>query len=335
MGGKSSDNSEMVNMQKEQAAEARQKEADRQARIDKGLAAITAAFEGSPVMATRAKNYTAAAPAAGTTSGTAVSGLPAGYTYKQISTGGGGGANTGRVVQYNTGGGHDFGPSGGATYSSTGTGRAGDGGSYSLTGGGQSGGGGTTKWVVVGPDGKQYDVGSQIGGTESYATGETTGGFDDSFYDKFKQSILDYYMPQVEDQYGKAKEQTTYGLARAGTLQSSAATDEAARLAKENKLNRANVVSQADTGAADLRSRVAQEKAKAESTLYATEDPDVAANQALAAVKDVSVAQPELSPLGQIFQTALIGGANAYTGARNQYLTNEYNKKRAATQVVA
>ena len=326
MGGKKSDNGEMVRMQKEQATEARQKETDRQARIDKGLASIKAAFQGSPVMATKTGSYDwSGFGNAAKTAGGAVSGLPAGYTY--VNTGDGGTAVVPTSTANTWNATHDH------TMQVSNAAQPSGGGGTSKTGGGTGGTVNTAKWAVKGPDGKIYQPGEVIPTSESYATGETTGGFDDEFYDKFKQSILDYYMPQVEDQYGKAKDQTTYGLARAGTLQSSAATDEAARLAKENDLNRANVVSQADTGAAGLRQRVAQEQAKAESTLYATEDPDVATNQALAAVKDVSVAQPELSPLGQIFQTALIGGANAYTGARNQNLINEY-KKKTGTQVV-
>lgn len=336
MGGKKQDNSAMVNEQKAQATEARQKETDRQARIDKGLASIKAAFEGSPVMATKTGSYDwSGFGNAAKTAGGQVSGLPSGYTY--VDTGGGGTAvvPTSTANTWNATHDHTMQVSNTAR-SGTGSGSPQSGGNGTLTSSGAAGSGGTVntaKWAVKGPDGKIYQPGEVIPTSESYATGETTGGFDDAFYDKFKQSILDYYMPQVEDQYGKAKDQTTYGLARAGTLQSSAATDEAARLAKENDLNRANVVSQADTGAAGLKSRVAQEQAKATSTLYATEDPDVATNQALAAVKDVSVAQPELTPLGQVFQTALIGGANAYTGARNQNLINEYKKKTGTTVV--
>jgi len=330
----------MVDMQKEQATEARQKETDRQARIDQGLAAITAAFEGSPVMATKTGSYDwSGFGDAAKTAGGQVSGLPAGYTY--VNTAGGGtavvptssvSASTGAGGGRGAGSGGSGGSTSGATSYSSSPSR--QGGIVTDTRNTSGGTVNTAKWAVKGPDGKIYQPGEVIPTSESYATGETTGGFDDSFYDKFKQSILDYYMPQVEDQYGKAKDQTTYGLARAGTLQSSAATDEAARLAKENELNRANVVSQADTGAAGLRSRVAQERAKAESTLYATEDPDVATNQALAAVKDVSVAQPELTPLGQVFQTALIGGANAYTGARNQNLINQYKKRTGSGTTV-
>jgi hypothetical protein len=149
-------------------------------------------------------------------------------------------------------------------------------------------------------------------------------GFGDDYYNKYKKGVVDYYAPQVAEQYGDAKDQLTYGLARAGTLKSSVATDEQAKLDEQNKLNNADIQNKADTNAANIRGRVETEKANATNQLYATENPDVAANQATGAVRNISLDQPELSPLGSIFKTALIGGANAVTGYKNQSLYNKY-----------
>ena len=169
--------------------------------------------------------------------------------------------------------------------------------------------------MIRGPDGKLYKKGESIPYYEQYDTGETTGGIGQSFYDKFKQGMLDYYTPQVAEQYGKAKDETTFRHARAGTLRSTSAAESAADLSKQNEIRKGEVLSKADAAAADLKSRVAAEKAKAESQLYATEDPDVATNQALAAITNISAEQPELTPLGQIFDIASIGGANYMKGA--------------------
>ena len=115
MGGKSQDNSAMINEQKAQAEEARQKETARQGRLAQGLAGIKAAFEGAPTMGKRAGNFdwgnfntatsgsgdaqTQALGAmfgsnfvnalkrnagAGAAVGQQVQGLPAGYTVVQI-----------------------------------------------------------------------------------------------------------------------------------------------------------------------------------------------------------------------------------------------------------
>jgi hypothetical protein len=187
------------------------------------------------------------------------------------------------------------------------------------TGGSNAGGHWETKVV---PGTKQV-VKPGVGTVaEQYDTGERSGGFNDEFYNKFRQGITDYYMPQVAQKYGEAKDETTYGLARAGTLRSTAAIDEAAKLAEQNRPNRAEVLAQADTGAADIRTRVAAERAKAEQQLYATENPDVATNQALAAVNNIQLDKPDLSPLGEIFKIATIGGANALSGYRNQQFQN-------------
>ena len=156
-------------------------------------------------------------------------------------------------------------------------------------------------------------------------TGATSGGFDDAFYNKYKQSVLDYYMPQVQDQYKKAQEQATYGLGRSGNLRSSAANTLVADLAKQNALNEAGVRSQADTASGDLRSQVASEENKAVSQLYATEDPEVAANTALSSVRDISLKQPDLSPLSALFNVATIGGANIYKGYQGQQGLNSFN----------
>jgi hypothetical protein len=184
---------------------------------------------------------------------------------------------------------------------------------------------GNQKWTTVTVPGTTQQVATPGGtATEQYDTGTTSGGFDEDFFNRFRQGMLDTYMPQVEKQYGEAKDDLTYGLARAGTGRSSAAVKATSDLAEENAINRANIVTKADQGAGALRSRVADERAKAESQLYATEDPDVGANQALAAVKNISLATPDTTPLGDVFKTALVGGANALTGYRGEKLKQEY-----------
>src|SRR4029077_7592784 len=61
--------------------------------------------------------------------------------------------------------------------------------------------------------------------------------FDDSFYNKYQQANLDYNLPQLTDQYDKAKMGMTYDLARAGTLRSTAAGYAQSLLEKQNAVN--------------------------------------------------------------------------------------------------
>jgi hypothetical protein len=153
-------------------------------------------------------------------------------------------------------------------------------------------------------------------------------GFDDKFYNNYEGGIVDYYMPQVADQYGDARDELTYRLARAGTGRSSAAADATADLTKQNLVNTGDVYAKADTAAGDLRNRVNKEKANAESQVQVANNPDVAVNQALAAVDNLSLEQPDMSPLGEMFKIALVGGANAMTGYRNATGVQGYDALR-------
>jgi hypothetical protein len=164
--------------------------------------------------------------------------------------------------------------------------------------------------------------------TEKYDTGKRKGGFGDDFFNKFRDAITGYYMPDVAEQYGDAKDELTYRLARAGTLRSSGAIGEQADLASQNVKNEAEVRSKADTAVGGLKDRVASERSKAESQLYATEDPNVAANQALAAVENISATKPDLTPLGAIFDIATIGGAGAASGYQNAEYLKKYGLSR-------
>jgi hypothetical protein len=306
VGGKASNSGgAMVRQQEQQAAEARTKDTDRQNRIAQGLARIRMAFEGSPVMGSRQVT-------GGYDFGRGGAGLPPGYQFVA--------ANAGTPDSYKGGYVNKVGGDHGRYYSSTANKIAGTPGSAAY---------------IRGPDGKIYRQGDTVTYDEQYDTGQNSGGFGEDFFNRFRQGMLDTYMPQVEKQYGEAKDDLTYGLARAGTGRSSAAVDATADLAEENRINRANIVTKADQGAGALRSRVADERAKAESQLYATENPDVGANQALAAVKNISLATPDTTPLGDVFKTALVGGANALTGYRGEKLKQEYglSSPRSGTKV--
>jgi hypothetical protein len=72
----------------------------------------------------------------------------------------------------------------------------------------------------------------------------------------------------------------TYDLARAGTLRSSVAGEAQGYLENENAVNEASLRAKADTDTASLRQSIASQQQQAYNQLYATEDPDVAANTA-------------------------------------------------------
>ena len=298
MGGKNTpDNSAVVNEQNQEAAQEAQKEADRQARIQQGLASIKGAFEGSPVMGTKSTPFDWSSLKPGQTDN-----LPAGYTETYIPPDTSSTTTTPAIRMASS-------PSGVPANNAAA--------SVSASAPGT--------WGLKDASGKVYKPGDALNISSQYDTGQTTGGFDDAFYNKYKQAVLDYYQPQVDKQYADAKKQAVYGLGRSGNLVSSAANDLNADLATQNAVNVAGIRNQADTAAGDLRSQVNTEEQKATSQLYATEDPEVAAQQSLASVRDISLQQPQMSPLSALFNVATIGGANVLKGYQGQQALNTFN----------
>jgi hypothetical protein len=287
MGGKSDDSSSrrMIAMQEEEAREARAKEAARKKRIDTGLSKIKAAFHGTEGKKTVAGKATKLAEGS----------LPAGYKIQEI----GGTPATTKTVQTNDE-------------------RTGRNINKTVMVPGKAG-----KKVVIGPDGKQYALGSTVTPSSVVGTGQFTGGPED-FLKEYEQGYLANYLPQVAQKFKEAKDETTYALARAGTLNSQAAADELAKLIEQNKLNEADVKTKASEAVGSLRGRLADEEAKATSQLYSTENPEVAASNALHAVQNITAEEPSTTPLGAIFDVAAIGGANYLRGGSNKYYRDKY-----------
>jgi hypothetical protein len=139
-------------------------------------------------------------------------------------------------------------------------------------------------------------------------------GFDDNYYANFATANNEYNMPQAEKQYKDATDELTFRHARAGTLNSSMSATNTANLAKQNQLGRAQVLNMGDQAAANLRNRVASEKQAVMQQLYATEDPDMAANAALTGAKNIGQDQPSMSPLGALFSVPIVGASNFMQG---------------------
>jgi hypothetical protein len=142
--------------------------------------------------------------------------------------------------------------------------------------------------------------------------------FNNAFYDKYNAANLAYNLPQLQTQYGKAKRDMTYDLARAGTLRSTAAGEAQKYLEGEKAVNEAAIRAKADVDTAGLRESIQSQKAQALNQLYATEDPGVAANTATQMVANAQLSKPNLSPLGEMFKPLIIGAGGAYQGYNNQ-----------------
>jgi hypothetical protein len=140
-----------------------------------------------------------------------------------------------------------------------------------------------------------------------------------ALYDKYETGQRDFYMPELQKQYGDARKKAFLAHAGAGTLWSSMRGDTEADIASQNALNKGQIESQIQDSVGGLRRQVASDKSSLINQLYATENPEMAANEALSRVRTISQQTPPLSPMGDLFKTAAIGLGNAFSNANNPY----------------
>lgn len=157
------------------------------------------------------------------------------------------------------------------------------------------------------------------------------GGFDDSFYDGHRKTYTDFYQPEIDKQFGNAKDQLTYALARSGTLNSTVAGEKTADLNDAYTIQTASTLSQANDAAAALRGNVNNEKSSLVSLLNATGDADRAANEATARSQQIFQKQPSYNPLGELFSGVTAGIGNYAAGQANRNAYNTYFRPAGAS----
>lgn len=138
------------------------------------------------------------------------------------------------------------------------------------------------------------------------------GGFDDNYYNKYRQAQLDYYMPELDKQFQQAQDDLTFAHARAGTLNSTMANKNVTDLLQQNDLNKANIISKADNATGQLRQSVQAQKQSLLNQLYSTENPDIAANLATNSVRTLQNATPSFDSIGDLFKNMAVGIGTGY-----------------------
>ena len=305
MGGKGatgaqSTNDQVVAMQQQQAAQATQANQERNARLSYGTQNIKNIFEGTPTGSTPldfSSITQANAPAARQTAEAAAASNPVLAQWQK--------QNPSAVTSYD----QQQGP----------TQKLANGYSWGAL---PDDGSGTPQYGLYDASGNLVNSGStsDLASTQVYSggtPGTTTSPFGDDFYNKYTNSILDYYLPQEGQQYNTARSSLSYSLARAGQLNSSVAGMDVANLANQDDINRAQIASGADTQTAALRSTVQQDEQTALNQLYSTEDPSVAANTAQNMVANANLTKPLLNPAGALFTPITVGVGNAISGFTN------------------
>lgn len=148
------------------------------------------------------------------------------------------------------------------------------------------------------------------------------GGFDQAFYDKYKNAELANAQQQLDAQYDKGVLKNRYDLARAGLSRSSAANTAKADLAAQKSFQETGFQTAADQNVAALKSGIQGQQQSAYNQLYGTEDPALAANVATASVKNSMAATPNLQPLGELFKPLVIGSISAGQNLLDNYYAN-------------
>jgi hypothetical protein len=305
MGGKGnsgpqSDNQQIVAMQGQQADQARQANIQRNARLNYGKNLVQGIFEGTPSGASTLDLSSIANGTAPTPQGTSPqvsAALNWAYSHND--------QNTINALQGMEGSTSRQALSNGYSW-----------GALPDTGGQQAYGIYDASGNLV----NSADSLSDLAASKIYLGGDPNtkvGGFGDDFYNNYRNSILNYYNPQEGDQYDTARSDLSASLARAGQLDSSTATYDIGKLAKQDQLNRAQIASQADTQTGALRTTISQDEQSALNQLYSTEDPSVAANTAGNMVASAQLTKPLLNPAGALFQPLSVGVGNALTGFLN------------------
>lgn len=149
-----------------------------------------------------------------------------------------------------------------------------------------------------------------------YGDAVTYTGIGDDFYNAYRNSIMDYYVPQLDRNYRDASGQTMLDFARKGTRKSSAAGEQQGDLRRDYDLQYGSLAGSADEQTAQMRAKIDAEKFGLKQLAASSENPTIAVSQALSEVNAVQPA-PSMSPLGDLFNAAAIG-YNSYQDARDR-----------------
>lgn len=152
--------------------------------------------------------------------------------------------------------------------------------------------------------------------------------FDDGFYKKRYDAYMNYYTPQLSDQFGQAQKNLTYALANAGTLNSTIAADKQAELQKAYDAERASIISKAEADKAQAMADTQSRKSALVTQLNVTGDADAAANEAVNASRAISTSVPQYDTLGSVFAGLAEGVGGYYAGKQNASIRNMYGTSR-------
>lgn len=149
-------------------------------------------------------------------------------------------------------------------------------------------------------------------------------GFNDDFYNQYREDYTGYYNPQLNDQYGDARKRLTLQLAKTGNLTSSAGAKQMADLEQYYNTQQTGITNQALDAVNTLKGNIDARKSQLYSDNRAAADPGNAASAAASAATALQPTPPS-SPLANTF-------ADFFTNLGNS--TAIYNQSRPYGQNV-
>jgi hypothetical protein len=147
--------------------------------------------------------------------------------------------------------------------------------------------------------------------------------FNPAFFNKYRQDYTNHYNPQVDKQFGDARQGLKYNLARARTQDSTQGQRNFGDLIEEYGKRRAEIGSNAISATNTYKSNIDQQKQELYNQNQLAADPTKAAQSAVGRVGALQTT-PTYSPIGDLF-SGLIRGGTAYLAGRQQGLPAGYS----------
>lgn len=132
--------------------------------------------------------------------------------------------------------------------------------------------------------------------------------FNDPYFDKISGDYTGYYAPQLDEQYAKAREKTTLGLARTGNLNASSGAERIGDLAQAYGREQAALSERALQAANELRTKVEENRSDLYGLNRGAADPGQALSLAAGRAGTLSAPQA-FSPLADVFGGLVNQGA--------------------------
>lgn len=141
------------------------------------------------------------------------------------------------------------------------------------------------------------------------------GQFNDDFYGGLQEQFSAAYMPDLDEQYARARDELTALLAGRGTLESTVGADQFSRLEDRFQSERGAIGTRALDFVNNLRGKVSDTRNNLLSMVMSGAEPSGIAARATGEATTLARTGAAIptAPLGSVFGAALQGGMNALT----------------------